>query len=349
MQCRECRQMHIDLIFWKRRSRAFQWCKLHQNRTIIKEVTSQNVHSNAMSWVSKDALDFLYWLILYTAMQCRECRQMHIDLIFWKRRSRAFQWCKLHQNRTIIKEVTSQNVHSNAMSWVSKDALDFLCWLILYTAMQYRECRQMHIDLIFWKRRSRAFQWCKLHQNRTIIKEVTSQNVHSNAMSWVSKDALDFLYWLILYTAMQCRECRQMHIDLIFWKRRSRTFQWCKLHQNRTIIKEVTSQNVHSNAMSWVLKDALDFLYWLILYTAMQCRECRQMHIDLIFWKRRSRAFQWCKLHQNRTIIKEVTSQNVHSSAMLWVSKDALDFLCWLILHIAMQCRECRNIKDSIQ
>ena len=50
-------------------------------------------------------------------MQCRECRQMHIDLIFWKRRSRAFQWCKLHQNWTIIKEVTSQNVHSNAMSF----------------------------------------------------------------------------------------------------------------------------------------------------------------------------------------------------------------------------------------
>ena len=94
------------------------WCSLHHWKAL--DLLFQNITSICI-WYNVVSVDQLHCYVQYsTLVSCRECRQMHIDVIFWKRRSRAFQWCKLHQNWTIIKEVTSQNVHSNAMSSVSK-------------------------------------------------------------------------------------------------------------------------------------------------------------------------------------------------------------------------------------
>ena len=96
------------------------WCSLHHWKAL--DLLFQNITSICI-WYNVVSVDRLHCYVQYsTLVSCRECRQMHIDVIFWKRRSRAFQWCKLHQNRTIIKEVMSQNV--NQRLWIRRHSVN---------------------------------------------------------------------------------------------------------------------------------------------------------------------------------------------------------------------------------
>ena len=82
-----------------------------------------------------------------------------------KRRSRAFKQKKVYQNQTIIKEVMSKNVHPAPVPDAVPDAVP-------------DGCRMGAGRVPDAKRRSRAFKQKKVYQNRTIIKEVMSKNVH---------------------------------------------------------------------------------------------------------------------------------------------------------------------------
>ena len=70
--------------------------KVYQNRTIIKEVISKNV---------------IFLLALVSCLHSHYWYHMVLHTTIAKRRSRAFKQKKVYQNRTIIKEVMSKNVH----------------------------------------------------------------------------------------------------------------------------------------------------------------------------------------------------------------------------------------------
>ena len=90
-----------------------------------------------------------------------------------KRRSGAFKQKKVYQNRTIIKEVMSKNVCEREQDTSASRIISGWCWIMLGAGW----CWIQHYRAIA-KRRSRAFKQKQVYQNRTIIKEVMSKNVH---------------------------------------------------------------------------------------------------------------------------------------------------------------------------
>ena len=195
----------IDFISWVSTGCIAMYSTVHWfhvesvDRCIRFSILINTVHSNAMSWVSTGCIAMystVHWFhvvsveSIYFFLRFTLCFLIQsLWFTFWLITSLIIVrfWCSLHHWKAL--DLLFQNITSICI-WYNVVSVDRLhCYVQYSTLVSCRECRQMHIDVIFWKRRSRAFQWCKLHQNRTIIKEVTSQNVHSNAMSSVSKDA----------------------------------------------------------------------------------------------------------------------------------------------------------------